>query len=208
MTERETLLERDRRDGETRKLLGGGARSVVRLSARMPASMRERGLSEEPVRRGAAAFENACRDLRLGLIARGSGGGALGPWRLWSSGSKPAELKRAALLIEEGSWLGQLLDIDVADAEGPFGRSALCMPPRPCVVCGGPAAVCAGRASHAAAAVEAAFAVMLGTLSGFGLPPGARSPGRVESGSPGGSAVGAYPSSTIREIAYQGGDTP
>lgn len=153
--------ERDRRATKTAALLAAGAHSVVRLSARMPAAMRELGLSDEPVDRGARMFESACRDRSLDLLEAGVGSGPLGPWRLWTSDSASIELKRAALYLEEGSWLGQLLDIDVMDSDGPEGRADLCLPPRPCAVCGAPAAACSGRGIHDSAAVYAAFAAIL-----------------------------------------------
>lgn len=153
--------ERDRRSSEVAGLLASGARAVVRLSARMPAALREQGLAAEPVERGAQIFESACRDRDLQLRPAGTGSGPLGPWRLWASDSAPTELKRAALYVEEGSWLGQLLDIDVMDGEGPLGRSDLCLPARPCAVCGAEATACSGRAIHDGAAVNAAFAAIL-----------------------------------------------
>jgi len=153
--------ERDRRAAETAALLASGARSVVRLSARMPAALREQGLSIEPVERGALVFESACRDRTLQLLPADTGSGPLGPWRLWTSDSAPMALKRASLYVEEGSWLGQLLDIDVMDNDGPVGRADLCLPPRPCAVCGAPAAACSGRGIHDGAAVYAAFAAIL-----------------------------------------------
>jgi len=191
------LYERDRRATETAALLAAGASTVVRLSARMPATLRQRGLATTPTERGAAVFESACRERKLGLTAAGAGDGVLGPWRLWTSEAAPAELKRAALYVEEGSWLGQLLDLDVAGADGLVGRSELCLPPRPCVVCGGTATACSGRAPHPVAAVEAAFAAIL-----------ARSSSGIFTGSPDGSAVGANPSPNIVEITTKGGDTP
>lgn len=163
----------------------------------MPASLRERGLADGPVERGAVAFEAACRERSLALEPAGSGLGVLGPWRLWASRAGAEDLKRAALYVEEGFWLGQLLDIDVASAEGPLGRSALCLPPRPCVVCGGPAAACAGRAAHAPSEVEAAFLALAERARASSVP-----------GSPAGSAVGDSRAMKIEEIETQGGDTP
>lgn len=151
------LAERDRRAAETASLIAGGAAAVIRLSARLPAALRERGLAEAPVERGSVAFETACRERGIAIEPAGSGRGALGPWRLWVSGAEAASLKRAALAVEEGSWLGRLLDLDVASDEGPVGRAALGLPPRPCAVCDGPAAVCAGRAAHAPSELAAAF---------------------------------------------------
>jgi len=174
------LAERDRRTRETERLLASGRRSVVRLSARMPASLRERGLADEPVRNGGLAFEALCRAQGLDLRPAGSGAGALGPWRLWVSGEAALDLKRAAVSVEEASWLGRLLDLDVMTREGPVGRSSLGLAPRPCVICGTPAAVCSGRAVHPSGAVEAAFFALL-----------RRYQGAIEQGSPGGLAVGA-----------------
>ncbi len=153
--------ERDRRAAETAALLSAGARSVVRLSARMPGALREQGLSAEPVERGALVFESACRDRSLRLCPAGAGAGPLGQWRLWTSDSAPIELKRAALFVEEGSWLGQLLDIDVMDDEGTLGRSDLCLPARPCAVCGAEALACSGRAIHHSTEVSSAFVAIL-----------------------------------------------
>ena len=175
--------ERDRRADETAALLAAGSRAVVRLSARMPATLRQRGLATAPTERGVAVFESACRERGFSLVAAGEGDGILGPWRLWTSDADPLELKRAALYVEEGSWLGQLLDLDVAGPDGLVGRSDLCLPPRPCVVCGGTAMACSGRAAHPATAVEAAFATIL-----------ARSSSGFDTGSPDGSAVGVQPS--------------
>jgi len=181
--EQRALDERDRRSAETAALLAAGARAVVRLSARMPATLRRRGLAVAPTSRGAAVFESACRERSLSLASAGEDDGVLGPWRLWTSDADPVELKRAALYVEEGSWLGQLLDLDVAGGDGLVGRSRLCLPPRPCVVCGGAATACSGRAPHPASAVEAAFATIL-----------LRSSSGPCAGSLDGSAVGDYPS--------------
>jgi phosphoribosyl-dephospho-CoA transferase len=47
------------------------------------------------------------------LKYEGGGDGALGPWLLWSSSAPPLALKTAALYVEESSWLGLLLDLDI-----------------------------------------------------------------------------------------------
>lgn len=195
--EERALEERDRRASETAALLAAGSRAVVRLSARMPATLRQRGLAVAPTERGAAVFESVCRERGFSLAPAGEGDGVLGPWQLWTSDADPVELKRAALYVEEGSWLGQLLDLDVAGGNGPVGRSELCLPPRPCVVCGDAATACSGRAQHPASAVETAFAAIL-----------VRSSSGPFTGSPDGSAVGNYPSLNIQEIDHKGGDTP
>ncbi len=186
---RAALAERERRVAESSALLHAGALAVVRLSARMPASLRRRGMAGAPIARGAALFESECRRRALPLKPEGSGDGALGPWLLWSSSSMPLALKTAALYVEESSWLGLLLDLDVQGSQGSVGRAELCLPPRACVICGAPAMVCSGRQAHAASSLIAAFSDIL------------RRSGAAELGSQDGSAVGASTPLTIREIA-------
>lgn len=215
----QVLEERDRWDADTRAALATGAKAVVRLSARMPAALRTRGLADHPVGGGAAAFEAACRRLGLSLQHLGPGRGALGPWVLWTSGANPFLLKQAALLVEEGNRQGQLLDLDVYTRAGPVSRCLLGLPPRPCIVCGQPAAVCAGRSIHSSSSVESAFLVLLEssptiipdaveTQSHSRLQDYLKRSPDFSTGSPGGYAVGAEPPLHIREIYTKGGDTP
>jgi holo-ACP synthase / triphosphoribosyl-dephospho-CoA synthase len=182
MNAQAVLAERDRWAADTQAALHSGAQAVIRLSARMPASLRARGMADRPLGQGAVAFEAECRRLGLSLLHLGPGRGALGPWVLWTSDNDPFLLKRAAMLVEEGSTQGQLLDLDVFSQEGPISRSLLGLPPRMCVVCGRQAAVCAGRAVHHPSTTEAAFLDLLEHSSGFILP-----------GSPDGNAVGVQP---------------
>jgi holo-ACP synthase CitX len=183
------LAERERRAAESTALLNAGAVAVVRLSARMPSSLRRRGLAAGPIARGAALFESECRRRYLPLKLEGGGDGALGPWLLWTSSAAPPALKAAALFVEEASWLGLLLDLDVQGSHGVLSRAGLCLPPRACVLCGAPAMVCSGRRAHAAPSLENAFTYIL------------RRSGATELGSQDGNAVGASTPLTIREIA-------
>jgi holo-ACP synthase CitX len=176
------LAERDRWAADTQAALASGVQTVVRLSARLPASLRTWGLADRPVGWGAAAFEAGCHRLGLSLQHLGPGRGALGPWVLWTSDNDPILLKQAALLVEENGVQGQMLDLDVYGQEGPVSRAKLGLPPRPCVVCGQSAAVCTGRSIHSPSTVQAAFLDLLEHSSGFILP-----------GSPDGNAVGAKP---------------
>jgi holo-ACP synthase CitX len=161
----QALAERERWAADTQAALASGVRTVARLSARMPASLRSQGLADQPVGWGAAAFEAECHRLGLTLQHLGPGRGALGPWVLWTSDNDPFLLKQAAWLVEEGSRQGQLLDLDVYTQNGPVSRSLLGLPSRRCIVCCEAAAVCTGRAIHSPATVQAAFLALLGQRS-------------------------------------------
>jgi holo-ACP synthase CitX len=216
---RQVLAERERWSADTQAALDTGVQAVVRLSARMPASLRTRGLADRTVGWGAAAFEAECFRRGLTLQHLGPGRGALGPWVLWTSDNDTFLLKQAALLVEESGIQGQLLDLDVHGQSGPVCRALLGLPPRPCVVCGQPAAVCTGRAIHSLPIVEAAFLALIESSSPT-FPGTVTRQTRTRSrtfsrevpvlypGSPDGNAVGAKPPLNIQEISIQGGDTP
>ncbi len=70
----------------------------------------------------------------------------------------PAALKRLGIELEEGLAGGRLLDIDVFDAAGrQISRTDLGLPPRACLLCGGPAAACVRSAAHDKGEVLAAM---------------------------------------------------
>ncbi|HSK68925.1 MAG TPA: citrate lyase holo-[acyl-carrier protein] synthase, partial [Candidatus Limnocylindria bacterium] len=65
-----------------------------------------------------------------------------------------AAVKRLACAMEERDALGRLLDADVLRADGEkVSRAEIGLPPRRCLVCGGPAAPCAAGRRHPAAEV-------------------------------------------------------
>lgn len=58
-------------------------------------------------------------------------------------------VKRLTCQIEEMGGLGRLFDMDVLGLDGrKLDRSEVGLPPRKCLICGGPAAVCASRRTH------------------------------------------------------------
>ncbi len=81
-----------------------------------------------------------------------------GPSAILAVAGDPAALKRLGIDLEEELAGGRLLDIDVFDAAGrQLGRADLGLPPRACLLCGGPAAVCVRSAAHDQEAVLAAM---------------------------------------------------
>lgn len=61
------------------------------------------------------------------------------------------EVKRLTCAIEEADPLGRLFDLDVLGPDGAkLDRSEVGLGPRSCLICGGPAAVCASRRVHTA----------------------------------------------------------
>lgn len=67
----------------------------------------------------------------------------------------PEAVKRACIEFEETHVSGAVADVDVMDRDGAqITRAALGLPPRACLVCGGPAAICAAGRIHPLADVE------------------------------------------------------
>lgn len=157
----QVLNERENWAMATQTALESGARAVVRLSARLPAALRAAGRANSLVGNAAKHYQAECRRLDYSLKSLDHGWGVLGPWMLWKSDDDPYLLKQLALIIEEGSSQGLLLDLDVYNQAGSVSRTLLGLPPRSCVVCGQPAAICVGRSIHSPAIVQASFLALL-----------------------------------------------
>ena len=74
----------------------------------------------------------------------------------------PVEIKRTCIQFEETHASGAVADVDVMGRSGAqITRAALGLPPRACLVCGGPAAICAAGRIHPLADVESRAKALL-----------------------------------------------
>ncbi|MCK7514526.1 MAG: hypothetical protein MZV70_67965 [Desulfobacterales bacterium] len=136
---------------ETAAALREGAAAVVRLSARMPATMRGLGLADRPIERGSRVFESTCRGrglplqrARLGRRPSRSVRAAVGV-----ATRRPAELKRAAP-AGRGRFLARSAPRPRRERAATARWAARTWACRraSCVVCGGTAAECSAGATH------------------------------------------------------------
>ncbi len=68
----------------------------------------------------------------------------------------PEYIKKQMIRIEERHFLGRVMDIDVLSAPGkPLSRADLGLPPRKCLFCDQPAAVCVRTRAHPAGELRA-----------------------------------------------------
>lgn len=99
-------------------------------------------------------------------------GGATGPELVMLVASPAGALKRALCAIEQGHPWGRLADFDVlavpeAPVRGPqdlpasLSRTELGLPPRACLVCGGPAKACARSRAHTVDELQHAIATII-----------------------------------------------
>ena len=76
---------------------------------------------------------------------------ATGPEAVFAVAGDARELKRRLCALEDGCAMGRLLDIDVLFGPGEkVSRGDIGLPPRRCLICGEPAAVCARSRTHSA----------------------------------------------------------
>ncbi len=161
----DVLAERDRRAAVRRGVFTRREGTVdpvalVQLAPVAPAVLRDDPAIAALCARGARRFEDASRAQGWEIRAIDCRATALGRWYLWSvasSAATPERIKYLCVGLEDEGPPGRFWDFDVEGPAGPVGRADLGIEPRACVVCGGIAAVCSGRRSHAMEQVLRAF---------------------------------------------------
>ncbi len=123
--------------------------SLLTLTLRIPAALRLDGAFDGAARALFETLESEARLSGAAVLSAEFRASADGPEGWLALGDGVREAKALALRIEEGHPRGALADIDAMDCDGrAVGRPDLGLPPRTCLVCGGPAAVCAAGAVH------------------------------------------------------------
>lgn len=91
--------------------------------------------------------------------------GATGPEMLEIVKINADTLKRTMVDIEESHPLGSLVDLDVFDANScelrPLSRTEIGYPVRSCLICGGPAKLCARSRTHSVEEMQEAIALII-----------------------------------------------
>jgi holo-ACP synthase CitX len=135
----------------------GGRAAVVWMAVSVP------GPDKQPPGIG-AVFSAAAAALERFPAAEVAvqGRDVLGPYAALFAGGSPAELKAAAIAVEEAAPARRLIDIDIYDHESrPVDRAHLGLPQRRCLVCGEPARECIAAARHEAGALAGAVQTLL-----------------------------------------------
>lgn len=136
--------------------------SLLTLTLRLPAVLRLGGDFDGTARALFEALEAEARKRGMPVLSSEYRVTADGPEGWLALGTGARDAKALALGVEKDHPLGALADIDVTDREGrTVGRADLGLPPRTCLVCGGPAAVCAAGAVHGLPELRAAAEAIL-----------------------------------------------
>lgn len=150
--------------------------SLLTLTLRLPAALRLGGGFDGTARALFEALEAEARKRGVPVHSAEFRVSADGPegWLVLEADIRDA--KALAMGVEKDHPRGALADIDVTDREGrTVGRADLGLPPRTCLVCGGPAAVCAAGAVHGIPELRAAAEAILTRP----IPPDPYAPGRI-----------------------------
>ena len=148
------LAARDRRAAGQRTLLARYRCAVVSLTAVMPGPVKDTPLTRATVAAGVDAVLAVVALAGWPVLERLDHGGPTGAEVLLAVAAPARALKRALIEIEEDHALGRLWDIDVLDINPVSGTVAILsrkdygLPPRSCLVCGGPAHACARARTH------------------------------------------------------------
>lgn len=145
---------RDKKQSLRQRLQGRCGGAVVSLSVNMPGP-EKRGLIpdaffHEGVFVLTAALEEAGGAVTAEILLHEGGCAAV-----FAAGDLEApRLKALCCAIEEGHPLGRLWDIDIWLGDEQLGRQQLGLQPRPCLICGEEAKLCARRRSHSIPALR------------------------------------------------------
>jgi triphosphoribosyl-dephospho-CoA synthase len=163
--------------GLLRRARARGSRAIVWITVNVPGpDKRPPGID---LVFGAAAAAAAAR--LPGVEVALQGADLLGPYLALFSSGVPADVKRAAIALEEAAPARRLVDIDVYDDAGlPVDRQLLGLPPRACLVCHEPARECIRLGRHDAGALAHAVAALLRPLGPEALARGLVTGARVE----------------------------
>lgn len=142
----EILNSRTRRVRRQREMCAKGCGSLISMTLNIPGPVKQFSLAEAAAEICLAELQQLFGSdiLEQQLIHPNTGSEALIRLKL------PTELvKKRTIELEESHPLGRLFDLDVLGEDGrAVSRTQLGRPPRPCLLCGRDAKVCARSRSH------------------------------------------------------------
>ncbi len=151
----EMLAGRERRAETQRLLLEIYQKPLVCFTLNIAGPVKVFPLSEEAFALGRRRIAAALRAKGLRVTEAQVLSYPYGPEAYWVVSGDALTVKRILTEVEEGSPLGRLLDIDVLGPDGTkVSRQDIGYPPRTCLICGEPAADCAGGRVHSVAELQ------------------------------------------------------
>ncbi len=154
MSLEEVLAARDARAAFQAGLLATWGVPVLSMTLVSPGPVKDDARRRKLMDLAENALESSLRKAGYRVLAGMRRDGPSGPETLRAVKAPPLELKALAVRLEEGLLWGRLLDADVVTLAGsvplpePIPRSAIGLPPRPCLSCGRDARHCMAERTH------------------------------------------------------------
>lgn len=143
------LEARDRRAARQKELLARYRRPLVWFTMNIAGPVKTSPLIRRGFRSGCALLEGQLARAKAPCLHREEYHGATGDEACYVADLDPAALKRLTVELEEHCAFGRLFDMDVLAPGGEkLDRASLGLGERRCLVCGGPARVCARSRAH------------------------------------------------------------
>lgn len=154
----ELLATRDQREQRLRQISKHLRQPIVQLSLNIPGPNKLPPGAEQLFRWGLRQV----LELLPMVESCSHGHDLLGPWTLLGTDLDAHRFKQQAVQLEAAIPAARLFDIDVYDREGQqLGRRELGLPPRPCLICKGPAVDCIRQQLHSEKQLKAKINVLL-----------------------------------------------
>ncbi len=158
----EMLEARERRARRQQALLREGGSALICFTMNIAGPVKNSELIRQGFRYGQRLLEEQLEDAGLPVLRSEVYWEDTGNEAFYLLEAAPEVVKGLMVEIEDGSPVGRLFDMDVLAPTGEkVDRSALGLPERRCLVCGGPAKACASRRVHPVEALQAKTRALL-----------------------------------------------
>lgn len=146
------LASREARQSRQKAWLTRHGVALVSFTVVAPGPVKDSDMTRRIFHHGVKAIQALAQRRQWAVRALESFALVTGPEALMAINAPAHEVKQAAIMLEHTHLLGRLWDIDVLTPQGEIlTRQRFALPPRHCLLCSRPAALCAREQSHSLA---------------------------------------------------------
>jgi holo-ACP synthase len=150
ITPKELAAGRDARQDCQQEWLRLHGVTLISFTVVAPGPVKDSELTRRIFNIGLRALREQAEQSKWPIVKQRCRAQPSGPEGLLAIDAPAGEVKLAAIALEQSHPLGRLWDIDVFSPQGKLlSRSDFSQPPRSCLLCAKPAALCARKRAHA-----------------------------------------------------------
>ncbi len=162
VTPQALAASRDARQARQQEWLRRHEVTLISFTVVAPGPVKDSVLTRRVFNRGLRALRELAERSSWQIVNQLCQGLSSGPEGLLAVKAPAEEVKLAAIALEQSHPLGRLWDIDVFSSQGKLlSRSDFAQPPRNCLICSRPAALCAREQTHALPELTARMEALL-----------------------------------------------